>query len=104
MRKKNSFSYQWIHTYPTQKCLITKLGSSLGLFPMKIGRSRVMLIAAEGYPWFPALSDPRGVLLISSDRDDPMGDKNQNPPKSLGLQTKPKKFPGPNLNPKKIPC
>ena len=42
---------------------------------MKIGRSRVMLIAAEGNPWFPALSDARGVLLISSDRDDPMGTK-----------------------------
>ena len=37
---------------------------------MKIGRGRVMLIAAEGNPWFPALSDARGVLWISSERDD----------------------------------
>ena len=34
-----------------------------------------MLIAAEGNPWFPALSDARGVLLISSDRDDRMETK-----------------------------
>ena len=34
-----------------------------------------MLIPAEGNPWFPALSDPRGVLLISSDGDDRMGTK-----------------------------
>ena len=46
---------------------------------MKIGRSRVMLIAAEGNPWFPALSYPRGVLLISSDRDDRMGTKVKTP-------------------------
>ena len=46
---------------------------------MKIARSRVMLIAAGGNPWFPALSDPRGVLLISSDRDDPMGTKIKTP-------------------------
>ena len=31
------------------------------------------------------------VLRISSDRDDGIGGKNQNPKKSLGLQTKPKK-------------
>jgi len=79
MRKKNSFSHQWIHTYPTQKCLITKLGSSLGLFPMKIGGGGVMLITAEGNPWPPALSDPRGVLRISSDRDDRMGTKIKTP-------------------------
>ena len=42
---------------------------------MKIGRGGVMLIAAEGNPWPPALSDPRGVLWISSDRDDRMGTK-----------------------------
>ena len=30
---------------------------------MKIGRGGVMLIAAEGNPWPPALSDPRGGTL-----------------------------------------
>ena len=30
--------------------------------------------------------------------------KSQNPKKSLGLPTKPKKLPGPNINPQKIPC
>ena len=46
---------------------------------MKIGRGRVKLIAAEGNPWPPALSDPRGVLQISSDRDDRMGTKLKTP-------------------------
>ena len=32
------------------------------------------------------------------------GGKNQNPKKSLGLQTKSKKIPGPKINPPKIPC
>ena len=31
------------------------------------------------------------------------GGKNQNPQKSLGLQTEPKKIPGPTFNPKIIP-
>ena len=35
-------------------------------------------------------SSPEGVLRISSDRDDQMGDKIQNPKKSLGLQKKKK--------------
>ena len=68
--KKKTFSYQWIQTYPIQKCLIAKLGSCLG------------------FKW-------QGWSN---------GDKNQNPKKSLGLPTKPQKFPGPNFNPKKIPC
>ena len=38
-----------------------------------------MLIAAEGNPWFLALSDPRGVLRISSDRDDRIGTKIKTP-------------------------
>ena len=46
---------------------------------MNIGRGRVMLIAAERNPWHPALSDPRGVLQISSDRDDRMGTKLKTP-------------------------
>ena len=32
------------------------------------------------------------------------GGKNQNPKKSLGLQTKPKKIPGPKFNPQKLQC
>jgi len=32
-----------------------------------------------------------------------MGGKNQNPKKSLGLPTKPKKIPGPKINPPKNP-
>ena len=32
------------------------------------------------------------------------GGKNQNPKKSLGLQTKPKQIPWPKFNPQKIPC
>ena len=32
------------------------------------------------------------------------GCKNQNPQKSLGLQTKPPKLPGAQFNPPKIPC
>ena len=32
------------------------------------------------------------------------GGKNQNPKKSVGLQTKPQKIPGPKFNPPKIPC
>ena len=32
------------------------------------------------------------------------GGKNQNPKKSLGLQTEPRKMPGPKFNPKIIPC
>jgi len=58
---------------------------------------------------------PRGVLLISSDRGDrmgakiktqknPWGFKRENLKKSLRLQTKPKKIPGPKYNPKNIPC
>ena len=32
------------------------------------------------------------------------GAKSQDPKKSLGLPTKPKKIPGPKINPQKIPC
>ena len=32
------------------------------------------------------------------------GGKNQNPKKSVGLQTKPQKIPGPKFNPPKILC
>ena len=46
---------------------------------------------------------PRGVLWISSDRDDRMGAKLQNPNKSLELQIKPNKIPGPKFNPQKTP-
>ena len=47
---------------------------------------------------------PKGCTPELSDRDDQMGGKNQNPPKSVGLQTKPKKIPGPKFKPQKIPC
>jgi len=57
---------------------------------------------------------PGRLLWISSDRDDQMGAKiktpknpsgfKQNPQKSLRLQTKPQKIPGPKFNSKKIPC
>ena len=46
------------------------------------------------------IGNPRGRLQISSDRNDRMGAKNQNPTKSLALPTKPKKIPGPKFNPK----
>ena len=41
-----------------------------------------------------------GSSRFPSDRDDRMGAKNQNPTKSLGLPTKPKKIPRPTFNPK----
>ena len=44
------------------------------------------------------------VLRISSDGDDRMGEKNQNPKKSIGLPTKVQKIPGPKVNPQRIPC
>ena len=46
---------------------------------------------------------PGGVLRISSDGADRMGEK-KNPKKSLGLLTKPQKIPGPKINAQKIPC
>ena len=50
--------------------------------------------------------EPRGGgggLRISSHGNDRMRAKLETQKKSLGLQTKPKKFPGPKANPKKIP-
>ena len=44
-----------------------------------------------------------GVLRISSDRDDRMG-QNKNPKESLGFQKNPKKIAGPEFNHQKIPC
>ena len=44
------------------------------------------------------------VLQISNEGDDRLGAKIKTPQKSLGLPTKPKKIPGPNINPRKILC
>ena len=43
--------------------------------------------------------DPRGVLRISSDGDDRMGAKVQDPKKSLRLPTRPLKIPGSKIKP-----
>ena len=45
-----------------------------------------------------------GVLQISSDRDDQVGEKDQTPKKLLGLPTKPQKIPRSKINPQQIPC
>ena len=42
------------------------------------------------------------VLQISNEGDDRLGAKIKTPQKSLGLPTKPKKIPGPNINPQNI--
>ena len=68
---------------------------------MKIGRSRVMLIAAEENPWFSALNDPMGVLRISSDRDDRMGTKLKTPKNPSGFKQNPKNSLDQNLTPKR---
>jgi len=46
---------------------------------------------------------PGGVLQVSSGGDDRMGAKIKTLKKSVGLPTKPKKLPGPKINPQKIP-
>ena len=45
----------------------------------------------------------KGVLRILSDRDDRMGADIKPPEKSLRLQTKPKKVPGPKFKSRKFP-
>ena len=49
-------------------------------------------------------SSSEGVLRISSDRDHRMGAKMKTLKKSFGLETKPKKNPGPKFIPKKFQC
>ena len=48
-------------------------------------------------------SQGREAHWISSDADDRMEAKNQNPKKYLLFPKKPKNIPGPKLNPKRIP-
>ena len=69
-------------------------------------RMSVRVVHWYNFTLLPVGREGGGVLLISSDGDDWIGGKNQNPKTSRGVPTKPKKIVDQKLKKKfkKIPC